>query len=138
MNRLVAGALPFLALAACASKPPERDVFLPPYAEKGCWARLYGEPGFAGRMRQLEGPTFVESMTHTAIIVPEIQRTEPQPLLSDVRSLEVGPHARLVGFAAPLFQRRDFELPPGAKLAETAEVGFYERVRSFRLDCVAG
>lgn len=132
-----ASAALLVVLAACASGPPERDVFLPPYAEKGCWARLYGQPQYAGAVRQLDGPTFVEALDATTVVVPGIASTPPQPLFSEVRSVVVGPHARLVGYAAPLFQRRDLELAPGARLPDVTQVAFYERVQSFRLECEA-
>lgn len=132
-----ASALLLIALSACASEPPRRDVFVPPYAEKGCWARLYGEPGYAGAMRQLEGPAFVEALDSTTVVVPQIQSTSPQPLFSEVASVVVGPHARLVGYAAPLFRLQDLELAPGAALPDVSQVAFYERVRSFTLECEA-
>lgn len=123
-----------LALAACASEPPQRDVFLPPYAEKGCWARLYGEPGLAGPVRQLEGPTYVESLDSTTVEIPDAGRTQPQPLFSDVASIAVGPHARLAGYAAPLFRKQVVALGPGANLGDLPQTG----VRSLRLECEAG
>lgn len=121
-------------LAACASGPPQRDVFLPPYAEKGCWARLYGEPGFAGAMRQLEGPTYVEALDSTTVEIPEIERTQPQPLFKEVASIAVGPHARLTGYQAPLFRGETLALGPGASLNDLPQAG----VQSFRLECDAG
>ena len=132
-----ASALLLLGLVACASEPPQRDVFLPPYAEKGCWARLYGEPHYAGPVRQLEGPTFVEALDSTAVVVPDIQSTSPQPLFAEVASVVVGSRARLVGYAAPLFRRQDLELAPGSALPDVSQVAFYEKVRSFTLECEA-
>jgi hypothetical protein len=123
-----------LALAACASAPPQRDVFLPPYAEKGCWARLYAEPGLAGAMRQLEGPAYVESLDATTVEIPDIERTQPQPLFAEVSSIAVGPHARLTGYAAPLFREQVVALGPGENLSGFSSLS----VRSLRLECEAG
>jgi hypothetical protein len=58
--------LTVVAVAGCAG-PPQRDVLLPPYVDKGCWERLYEQPRFVGAWQQLEGPVFVESITGTPI-----------------------------------------------------------------------
>jgi hypothetical protein len=123
-------------MAAACSGPPERDVFLPPYAEKGCWARFYAQADFAGPMRQLEGPAFVESIGATPVLVAGIEQTAPQPLFWQVRSLVVGPHARIVGYAETLFRAPSMELPPGMRIADAAAIGFYDRVQSFSMQCV--
>jgi hypothetical protein len=122
-----------LALAGCASLP-QRDVFVPPYAEKGCWVRLYGERGFAGPMRQLEGPVFVESIGAWMVTVPNMEAAAPQPLFSQVRSLEVGPHARVTGYAEPLFVKPQLELSPGER---TGDIELEKRARSLTLRCEA-
>lgn len=126
-----------LALGGCATGAPERDVFVPPYAEKGCWARLYGAPQFAGAVRQLEGPVYVEALSGSPVTVPGAAEIPPQPLFSEARSLELGPHARLQGYAAPLFRQPSLELAPGARVPDLGEVGFGEKVQSFRLSCAA-
>ncbi|HEX6267243.1 MAG TPA: hypothetical protein VFZ81_10140 [Burkholderiales bacterium] len=128
-----AACLAALALAACLG-PPQRDVFAPPYAEKGCWARLYGKAGFEEPVRQLEGPVFVESVGEWMAIVPDIESAPPQPLFSEVRSAQVGPHARLEGYAEPLFRRPSLALGPGEQLADIA---LSEHVQSFTLRCEA-
>jgi hypothetical protein len=74
--------LTVVAVAGCAG-PPQRDVLLPPYMDKGCWARLYEQPRFAGAWQQLEGSVFVESITGTPISgTPIVQAA----LRSDARS----------------------------------------------------
>lgn len=125
--------MPLVALAACQG-PPQRDVFVPPYAEKGCWARLYGQPGFAGPVRQLEGPVFVESIGAWMVVVPEMQAGAPQPLFSEVRSVEVGPRARLEGYAAPLFRDPALVLAPGER---AADIALSEQAQSLTLRCEA-
>lgn len=126
------------ALAGCNTGPPERDTFVPPYAEKGCWARLYGEPGFRGAMRELEGPVFVEALGATPVLVDNLRETRPQPLFIDVRSVELGPHARLDAFAEPLFRAPPaLAWGPGTRVADSAAAGFPGRIGSFRLQCVA-
>ena len=114
-------ALVLLCLAGCQTAAPERDVFLPPYAEKGCWARLYAQAAFAGAARELEGPIFQEAM-------------DAWPR---VRSLMLGPHARLTGYAEPLFRERTLSLAPGTAVRDTAALEFDRTVRSFRLECQA-
>lgn len=125
-------------LCAGCSGPPERDVFVPPYAEKGCWARLYAENGFAGDMRQLEGPTFVEALGGTPAIVPNVSESAPQPLFIEVRSLAIGPHAKLRGYADTLFRKPTIALAPGSAVPDVHALAFHERVQSFELLCEAG
>ena len=132
-ERRVVPAMFLLVLAGCANLP-ERDVFVPPYAAKGCWARLYGEPGFAGPMRQLEGPVFVESVGAWMVSVPNMETAPPQPLFSQVRSVEVGPHARMTGYAAPLFVKPELALGPGER---AGDIALEKRVESFTLQCEA-
>jgi hypothetical protein len=131
----IAALLLALALAACAA--PRRDVFIPPYAEKGCWARLYEQPGFAGPMRQLEGPAFVESLAPDTVAVPDVGEIPPQPLFTQMQSLLLGPHARIIGYGEPLFRAPSVELAPGARVAELSSLAFHERVRSFTMKCEA-
>jgi hypothetical protein len=125
-----------VALSGC-NHPPQRDVFIPPYAQKGCWARLYEQPQFAGAMRQLEGPVFIESIGARPVIVPDAEHRPPQPLFSQIGSLVVGPHARLVGYAAPLFREPRLQIPPGAQVPDVSAIGFYDRVESLTLACEA-
>jgi hypothetical protein len=131
-----------LALAAlcagCSAGPPKRDVFMPPYAEKGCWARLYAENGFAGGMRQLEGPTFVEAMGGAPVIVANISESAPQPLFPETRSIAIGPHAKLRGYADTLFRKPTIALAPGSTVPDVHALAFHERVQSFELLCEAG
>lgn len=125
-------------LCAGCSGPPKRDVFVPPYAEKGCWARLYADNGFSGNMRQLEGPTFVEALGGTPVIVPNISESAPQPLFTEVRSLAIGPHAKLRGYADALFRKPTIALAPGSTVPDVHALAFHERVQSFELLCEAG
>ena len=130
----------FLAVALCAgcSGPPKRDVFVPPYAEKGCWARLYAQNGLAGEMRQLEGPTFVEAMGGAAVVVPNMSQAGPQPLFSETRSIAIGPHAKLRGYADPLFRKPTVDLAPGTTVPDVHALAFHERVQSFEILCETG
>jgi hypothetical protein len=109
-------------------------VFLPPYAAKGCWARLYGAKDFAGPVRQIEGPVFVESVGAWMVRVPEMHSAPPQPLFSQVRSLQVGPHATLDAYGAPLFRLPTLTVGPQGSVAE---IPFDKRVASFTLRCEA-
>ena len=126
-----------LAAAGCSLGPPQRDFFLPPYAEKGCWAQLYEETGFAGASRVLEGPLMVEALSGSLVWVPDLETIPPQPLFSEVRSLRIGPHARIEGYGETLFRAPTLALPAGAAIADLAAIEFHQRVRSFRMQCEA-
>lgn len=123
--------------AGCMNHPPQRDVFVPPYAEKGCWARLYSGAGFSGDLRQLEGPVYAEAIHELPLHAPGSTHTPPQPLLSEFRSLRVGPHARIVGFAQTLFREPVIEVPAGSEHTDLAAQGFHDRVHSFVMHCQA-
>jgi hypothetical protein len=90
-----------LAAAACSGPPREGDFLLPPYAEKGCWARFYEHAGFGEPVRQIEGPTFVEAIPGGVVEVPNMHEAGVQPLFVEARSLVVGPRARLIVYREP-------------------------------------
>ena len=122
-------------LAAACHGPPQRDVFIPPYAEKGCWAQFYGQADFGPPMRQVEGPTYVEAIPGAIVEVAELRGLPPQPLFGEARSLIVGPNARLVGYTETLFRGTPTVLDPGTKLANAASMGYPWRFHSLTLEC---
>lgn len=139
LRRAISSLALLVAVAAQSGcvQVPERDVFVPPYAAKGCWARLYGAAQFAGPVRQLEGPVFVEALSGSPVIVPGAERIPPQPLFSEMRSVEVGPHARIVAYAEPLFRQPVLEWPPGTRVPDLAALAFHAKAQSFTLRCEA-
>jgi hypothetical protein len=88
-------------------------------------------------MRQLEGPVYAEAIHDLPLQVPGGAQAPPQPLLSDFKSLRVGPHARIVGFAHTLFREPVTELPAGAEHCDLPAQGFHDRVQSFVMHCQA-
>jgi hypothetical protein len=88
-------------------------------------------------MRQLEGPVSVEAIDGAPIRVANLDRIPPQPLFSEVRSVLVGPHARIVGYHETLFREPVLELGPGSRLADVDALKLHERVQSMRMDCIA-
>ena len=123
-----------ILLAACHG-PPERDVFIPPYAEKGCWAQFYEQADFGAPMYQVEGPIYVEAIPGSIVLVPDLEKVPPQPLFEEARSLIVGPNARLVGYTETLFRGTPTVLDPGTKLANAASMGYPWRFHSLTLEC---
>lgn len=126
-----------LAAAGCVSPPRERDFFLPPYADKGCWARFYEEPDFGAPLRQIEGPTFVEAVPGETVEVPDMKEAGVQPLFVEARSLAIGPHARLVGYSETLFRGEATVVPRGSQVRDASVIGYPERFASIRLFCEA-
>ena len=123
-------------LAACAA-PPQGDLFLPPYAEKGCWARFYEKADFGLPMRQLEGPSFVEAIPSSVVRVPNLEDAGVQPLFAEARSLMVGPRAKLVGYSRTLFRGETTVVDPGTLVRDAGSVGYPKRFASLRLLCEA-
>lgn len=123
-------------LAAC-SGPPKRDVFVPPYAEKGCWAQFYAQVDFGPPMRQVEGPMFVEAIPGSIVLVPDLDRIPPQPLFEKARSLIVGPNATLVGYTETLFRGTATVLDPGTQVRDGGAIDYPGRFVSLTLQCKA-
>jgi hypothetical protein len=132
---LVTASLLAASLLAACHGPPERDVFVPPYADKGCWAQFYEAPDFGAPMHQVEGPLFVEAIPGSIILVAHLEQIPPQPLFEEARSLIVGPNARLVGYTETLFRGTPTVLDPGTRVANTASVGYPQRFVSLTLEC---
>ena len=126
-----------LAATACAGPPRESDFFLPPYADKGCWARFYEQADFGGPMRQIEGPTFVEAIPGEVIVVPDMETAGVQPLFVEARSLQVGPHARILGYRETLFRGEATVLGPGTVVRDAAAIGYPQHFASLKLECSA-
>ena len=123
------------ALVGCHGAP-QRDVFVPPYADKGCWTKLYGKAGFGGPVRQLEGPAYVEALAPDFAAAADARNVPPQPLFNEVQSIEVGPHARLTGFTEVLFRGDTaLNLAPGTRVDNVSALKFHERVQSFAMEC---
>ena len=125
------------ALLAACHGPPKRDVFIPPYAEKGCWAQFYELADFGAPMRQVEGPIYVEAIPGSIVLVPGLEQIPPRPVFEAARSLIVGPNARLVGYSETLFRGTPTVLDPGTKLADAATLGYPRRFASLTLECKA-
>jgi hypothetical protein len=123
-------------LAACHG-PPTRDVFIPPYADKGCWAQFYGQSDFGAPMLQVEGPTFVEAIPGSIVLVPNLEKIPPQPLFENARSLIVGPNAKLVGYTETLFRGTATVVDPGTKVPNAGSLGYPQRFGSLTLECKA-
>ncbi|HEX5767606.1 MAG TPA: hypothetical protein VFX94_05160 [Burkholderiales bacterium] len=133
----VAASLLAAALLAACHRAPTRDVFIPPYAEKGCWAQFYEQAQFGAPVLQVDGPTFVEAIPGSIVMVPNLDKIPPQPLFENARSLVVGPNARLVGYAETLFRGTPTVLDPGTKVPDAASVGYPQRFLSLTLECKA-
>jgi hypothetical protein len=88
-------------------------------------------------MRQLEGPVYAEALHDLPLHAPGGAQARPQPLLSEFKSLRVGPHARIVGFAQPLFREPVMELAAGSERSDVGAQHFHERVQSFVMHCQA-
>jgi len=125
-----------ILVAACAPQP-EHDFFLPPYAEKGCWARFYEQPDFGAPMRQIEGPAMVEAVPGAVAELPDMKEAGVQPLFVEARSLMTGPHAKLIGYSDTLFRGAATVIDPGTRVRDLAQLGYPERFRSIRLHCEA-
>jgi hypothetical protein len=135
--RVIAAGLFATSLLAACHGAPERDVFIPPYAEKGCWAQFYEQADFGSPMYQADGPLYVEAIPGSIVVVPDLDRIPPQPLFEKARSLVVGPNARLVGYAETLFRGTPTVLDPGTKVPNAASVGYPQRFLSLTLECKA-
>ena len=125
-----------ILLAACHG-PPERDVFIPPYAEKGCWAQFYELADFGAPMHQVEGPIYVEAIPGSIVLVPDLEQILPQPLFEEARSLIVGPNAKVVGYSETLFRGTPTVLDRGTRVPDAASVGYPQRFFSLTLECKA-
>jgi hypothetical protein len=136
-NRMRTPLLVAVCLLAACSGPPKRDVFIPPYAEKGCWAQFYEQADFGAPMYQAEGPMYVEAIPGSIILVPDLERIPPQPLFEKARSLIVGPNAKVVGYTETLFRGTPTVLDPGTRVPDTASVGYPQRFLSLTLECKA-
>jgi hypothetical protein len=132
---LFAAVLLVASLLAACSGPPKRDVFIPPYAEKGCWAQFFEQADFGPPMRQVEGPAYVEAIPGSIIELPQLEQIPPRPLFGNVRSLMVGPNAKLVGYTETLFRGTATVVDPGARVPDAAAVGYPGRFSSLTLEC---
>jgi len=103
----------------------------------GTGPRHREQAGFGEPMRQIEGPTFVEAIPGGVIVLPDEETAGVQPLFVEARSLQVGPHARLVGYSEPLFHGEATVLGPGTVVLDAAAIGYPQRFASLKLDCEA-
>jgi hypothetical protein len=132
---------PLLAAWALAAAPAFADVvaepetlFLPPHGDEGCWVSFFSAPGFRGESAQLAGRTYVKAFETGPVVNPDLEAVGGESFLKEVRSVVVGPHARLVGYEEEGFGGDSITLRPGRHVVDVDRVGL-QRARSLKVFC---
>jgi hypothetical protein len=131
---LLAGALAAPSAISQAGAQPD-DLFLPSHREEGCWVSFFGRRQFRGDSAQLRGRSFIEAFESGPVVEPDLAAVGGQAFLKRVRSLAVGPNARLVGYAEPGFRDQVLTVGPGRNVVDLSVIEFHERVRSLKVFC---
>ena len=112
------------------------NVFPPPQGDEGCWVALFAGENFKPPSARLTGRTFIESFeSGVTVREPDLEHVGGQSFMNEVRSLVVGPHARLVGYAEPRFRKESVTFESGRHVADLSRFRFQERVRSVKVFC---
>lgn len=123
--------LAFLGVALTAAAADPSPSFVQPKAGDGCWTRFYARPAYKKSMGLLGGTLYVNSLAAPGYI----GELEVRDYFSRVRSLEVGPEAAVILYAAPGFDQEIARLGPGHKVADLSAIGFQKRVESLKIVC---
>jgi hypothetical protein len=118
-----------VALNAAAADPTPS--FVQPKAGDGCWVRFFAEPAYRDSMGLLGGAFYVNSLAAPGYIGD----LEVREYFSRVRSVEVGPQAQIILYAAPGFDKEIARLAPAQKVPDLRAIGFPKRVESLKIIC---
>ena len=121
---LLALALPCAAPQAAARSPAPRP------ADR-CWVKFFGETDFKRPVARVVGNLLLNSVSGPGYIDSVSVREFPRR----VRSLVVGPEARLFIYAEPGFQRELASVGPDDKVADVGPLGFPQQVGSLKILC---
>lgn len=124
---LVAALFACLPAAAADLNPPQLD---PKYGE-GCWVRFFEEPGLERPLGRLAGAVYVNSLSGPGLI----GGMNEEEFFRRVRSLVVGPEARLTAYAERGFSKEMFTLEPGREVEDLRALGFPKQVASLKILC---
>jgi hypothetical protein len=100
-------------------------------AREGCWVRFFGEAYFKRPLARVVGTLFLNSVMGPGYIDAVSVRDFPRR----VRSLAVGPDARLFVYAEPGFRSEVAAVGPDDKVPDVGELGFPKSVGSLKILC---
>jgi len=128
----VAGVIRLLSLVVVFFAVPLADARNPSaQAREGCWVRFYGEQEYRQPLVRVAGALFLNSVVGPGYIGVLSVRDFPRR----VRSLLVGPEARVFVYAEPGFKTELAEIGPDDKVADLASLGFPKGVGSLKILC---
>jgi hypothetical protein len=92
--------------------------------ESGCWVTIYDEPHFSGRSITI----------FNGIDLPVLQLPDGTNWHGHIRSVQVGPRARLFLYGLPDFQDRELVVAPGRSLDGRVALP-WAQISSLRTNC---
>jgi hypothetical protein len=98
---------------------------------EGCWVRFFGDEDFKRPIARVVGALFLNSVFGPGYIDAVSVRDFPRR----VRSLAVGPEARVFVYAEPGFKSEVANLGPDDKVPDLASIGFPKAVGSLKILC---
>lgn len=125
MIRLISFVLAFCAVPLADARNPS------PQPREGCWVRFYGEQEYRQPLVRVAGALFLNSVMGPGYVGVLPVRDFPRR----VRSLAVGPDARVFVYAEPGFRTETAALGPDEKVANLASLGFPKGVGSLKILC---
>jgi hypothetical protein len=114
-----------LVFVLCVASAPAHS------AREGCWVRFFGEQDFKRPIARVVGALFLNSVMGPGYIDAVSVRDFPRR----VRSLAVGPEARVVVYAEPGFKSELAKLGPDDKVADLGTLGFPKSLGSLKILC---
>ena len=97
----------------------------------GCWVRFFGESDFKRPIARVVGNLFLNSVFGPGYVDSISVRGFPRR----VRSLAVGPEARVFVYAEPGFQSQLASVGPDDKVADVGPLGFPKQIGSLKILC---
>ena len=119
----------FCLLLGCAGA--DADAAARAQKNEGCWVRFFGDEEFKRPIARVVGALFLNSVFGPGYIDAVSVRDFPRR----VRSLAVGPEARLFVYAEPGFKSEVAAIGPDDKMADLGCIGFPKGVGSLKIIC---
>jgi hypothetical protein len=120
-----------LSVALNAAAADTSPSFVQPKAGEGCWTRFFAKPQYKQPMGLLGGSLYVNSLAAPGFI----GNLRVRDYFSRARSVEVGPNAQVILYAARGFDQEIARVRPGSKMPDLDAIGFHKRVESLKIAC---